>query len=59
MKKIGILCLVLAMILALPLPAGAMSVSQGADTLDAMVPLEAQQPEGTTAQAIILILILW
>ena len=54
MKKIRLFCLILALLLVLPLSAGAMSVEQGADTLDAMVPLEAQQPEGTTAQAVIL-----
>lgn len=54
MKKIRFFCLILALLLALPLSAGAVAVSQGADTLNAMVPMEAQRPEGTTAQALIL-----
>lgn len=54
MKKIRLLSLLLALVLAVPLSVGAASATQGADTLDAMVPLESQQLEGTTAQAVIL-----
>ncbi len=54
MKKIRLFCLILALLLVIPLPAAANSVAQGADTLDAMVPLVSQRPEGITAEAVIL-----
>lgn len=54
MKKIRLFCLILALLLAIPFPAAATSVAQGADTLDAMVPLKSLPLEGTTAQAAIL-----
>lgn len=54
MKIIRLFCLLLALLLAIPLPVGAASAQQGADTLDAMVPLQSQQLEGTTAQAVVL-----
>ena len=57
MKKISLFCLILAGLLfvqMLPVGAVSTSTSQGADTLDAMVPLTATQLEGTSAQAAIL-----
>lgn len=57
MKKTRLFCLIFAALLAMQcftVPVGATSVAQGADTLDAQVPLDGQRLEGTTAQAVVL-----
>ena len=57
MKKTRLFCLILTLLLLAQLvclPAGATSVAQGADTLDALVPLDNKRVEGTTAKAAIL-----
>jgi len=57
MKKLSLFCLVLVGLLLmqlLPVGAVATSAAQGADTLDAMAPLNSQQLEETTAKAVIL-----
>ena len=57
MKKLSLFCLILVGLLCvqmLPVPAVATSASQGADTLEALVPLNSEQLEKTTAKAVIL-----
>lgn len=57
MKKNRLFCLILSVFLLIQsvgMSVAATSVEQGADTLDAMVPLNGGQLEGTTAKAVIL-----